>query len=468
MFTLADSQDLGIYRAVTSEGVRDFEAFLATPPAAPLIATGRIVRSAPVDGIRRELLLADRQDIPLLLEHERILFPSYPTEWPPEMLHAAASLTLELARIFLPHQIGLKDATPYNVLFRGPRPVFIDVLSFERRNPRDSTWTPCGQFIRTFLLPLLANRCLHMPLDQIFATRRDGLEPEEVLHWTPPFKRLMPPFLSLVTIPAWLGARRNQDDGSVYCKRILADPEEARYILDALFRRLGKQLAAAAPATDRKSNWSSYLVSNNNYSAAHFAEKQNFVRDALAGFAPGRVLDIGCNTGHFSVLGAQSGADVTAIDSDPVVVGDLWRRSLFEDLSILPLVVNLSRPTPATGWNNRETPAFLDRARGHFDAVLMLALIHHLLVTERIPLDAILDLAAEFVCHSTTGIALIEFIAPEDSMFQRLVRGRQELYRHLTREYFETAVRRRFDIVRTQHGDGAHRWLYLLRRKSIH
>ena len=76
--------------------------------------------------------------------------------------------------------IGLKDATPYNILFRGPDPVFIDVLSFERRNPGDPTWLPYAQFVRTFLLPLLANKYFGLGLDQILTTRRDGLEPEEV------------------------------------------------------------------------------------------------------------------------------------------------------------------------------------------------------------------------------------------------------------------------------------------------
>ncbi len=172
------SLDGEIYRTVTSEGAGDFAAFLASPPAEGLIASGRVVRSTRA----AEVPVVNAA---LVLQHERIPFPSYPAEWPPEMLHAAAALTLELARTLLPHQIGLKDATPYNVLFRGPRPTFIDVLSFERRVPGDCTWVPYGQFLRTFLLPLLANRRLHMPLDQIFSTRRDGLEPEEVLNWTP-------------------------------------------------------------------------------------------------------------------------------------------------------------------------------------------------------------------------------------------------------------------------------------------
>jgi SAM-dependent methyltransferase len=268
-----------------------------------------------------------------------------------------------------------------------------------------------------------------MPLDRVFHERPDGIEPEELLPFIPRLKRLLPPFLPLVSLPSWLGARRNAGK------------------LDSLFRLLEKQLAAVAPTTGRKLN----------YSAAHFAEKQNFVRDVLAGFAPARVLDIGCNTGHFSVLAAQAGAEVVAIDPDPAVVGALWRRSLFEDLAILPLVVNLSL--------SARPASFLNRARGGFDAVLMLALIHHLLATEGIPLDSIFDLAAEFVSQSTTGIALVEYIAPEDAMFRGLDGGREEFRRHLTRDSFETSARRRFDIVRTQHGDGAHRRLYLLRRK---
>jgi 2-polyprenyl-3-methyl-5-hydroxy-6-metoxy-1,4-benzoquinol methylase len=465
VFTLPDDPQR-IYRAVTSEGARDFQAFLASPPAGRLLSSGRIMHSTPVAGLRRERLLACYPDAALLLEHERIPFPSYPAEWPPEMLHAAASLTLELASAFLPHNIGLKDATPCNVLFRGHTPVFVDVLSFEPRDPGDSTWAPYGQFLRTFLLPLLVNRHLGMPLDQIFATRRDGLEPEEVLRCLSPLQRVLPPYLSLVSLPAWLGKRHNQDDATVYQKRILADPEKAQYILQALFRRMARLLASVAPAAGRTSTWSDYLASNNNYSADHFAVKQAFVGEALSEFAPQRVLDAGCNTGHFSVLAARSGAEVTAIDYDPVVVGSLWSEAQRENLDILPLVVNVSRPTPATGWNNRETSSFLDRARGHFDAVLMLALIHHLLVTERIPLDAILDLAANLASRGGSGIAVIEFIAPEDSMFRRLVRGRDELYRHLTRERFEAAARRRFEIVRTRHCEGTHRWLYLLCRRG--
>ena len=64
------------------------------------------------------------------------------------MLHAAGALTLELAQGALEEGFGLKDATPYNVLFRGSRPVFVDVLSFEAARSAgcrlDGLWAICA------------------------------------------------------------------------------------------------------------------------------------------------------------------------------------------------------------------------------------------------------------------------------------------------------------------------------------
>jgi hypothetical protein len=91
----------------------------------------------------------------------------------------------------------------------------------------------------------------------------------------------------------------------------------------------------------------------------------------------------------------------------------------------------------------------------------MLAVVHHLLVGERIPLDEIINLAAEL----TTNILIIEFVAPDDSMFRRLTRGRDALFSDLNPAVFEKACLRRFEIVRSQHVDHTNRWLYLLRKK---
>ena len=119
------------------------------------------------------------------------------------------------------------------------------------------------------------------------------------------------------------------------------------------------------------------------YSAEQLAQKEAFVREALAVSRPHAVLDVGANEGYFSFIAAAQGASVVAIDSDPMVVGSVWREASKQRLNVLPLVVDLTRPTPAMGWRNQECASFLDRARGGFDLVMMLAVIHHMLAWRR-------------------------------------------------------------------------------------
>ena len=130
----------------------------------------------------------------ILLEHAPIAFPNYPYEWSPQMLRAAAALTLEMADAAMRAGFVLKDATPYNVMFEGPKPIFLDVLSFRRRDPLESIWQPYAQFVRTFVYPLLACGYFGLRLNEILLAHRDGLEPERFLALCPAYRLLFPPF----------------------------------------------------------------------------------------------------------------------------------------------------------------------------------------------------------------------------------------------------------------------------------
>src|SRR5262249_42853336 len=150
----------------------------------------------------------------------------------------------------------------------------------------------------------------------------------------------------------WL-SRGMQAGTSIYRPRAAGSPEQARYILAGVLRSCRKQLQALRPR-ESDSTWSGYLDSKSIYSPTQLAEKETFVREALDLMGAGRVLDIGANEGRYSLLAAAQGCPVVAIDFDPVVAGTIWRKAHAEKLDVLPLVVDLARPTPATGWRNRE------------------------------------------------------------------------------------------------------------------
>ncbi|HXE42625.1 MAG TPA: hypothetical protein VN516_06335, partial [Candidatus Baltobacteraceae bacterium] len=133
---------------MSAEALPEFEKFLQTDCAKKFTAEEKLISSRRLN----ENEIAPLHEVPELknifagikggafFEHEKVSFISYPHEWPLEMLWVAGKLTLEIAQAALAEGFCLKDATPNNILFRGSAPVFVDVLSFERRNPNDPIW----------------------------------------------------------------------------------------------------------------------------------------------------------------------------------------------------------------------------------------------------------------------------------------------------------------------------------------
>jgi SAM-dependent methyltransferase len=305
------------------------------------------------------------------------------------------------------------------------------------------------------------NRRFGMRTDEIFLSHSDGLTPEEVYCYCTWPQRLRPPFLTTVSMPTWLGKRVKDDkDKTLYSRKRSENPEKAQFILESQLRHLGRLLRSVRPRkTD--SVWSSY-TENLSYADQEFSRKGDLVAEWTNEVAPKAVLDLGCNTGHFSEIAARAGAQVVATDLDSAVVGETWRRAVASKLNILSLVVNAARPTPPVGWRNAEYSSFLERATGQFDLVLMLALVHHLLVTERIPLAEIVSIAADL----TKSHAIVEFISKDDPLFRRLTRGREALHETFTQEAFETTCQQRFHLVDKQPVKGNLRWLYLLQKRN--
>jgi SAM-dependent methyltransferase len=402
-------------------------------------------------------VLANEPGSPLLLEHERVFFPSYPWEWAAGQWIAAAQLTLDLCEEALEGARILKDATPLNVLFSGASPVFVDVLSFENRDCKNPLWIAHAQFVRTFLLPLAAYRYLGWPL-VASQQRRDGYEPGDLAPWLSFGQRWRGSLRSLVALPTLF--ERLFPEKSANSKAYKRDVSEdiSAMILRRTLASMRRHLRALTPPV-RSSRWSGYTKTASHYGADDQSAKQKFVRNALSTRQPARVLDVGGNTGVYSRIAAECGAAVVAWDPDVSVTELNWRTANHDGLQILPIVADFARPTPAVGWRNRECASLLERAKRRFDCVLMLGVVHHLLVADQIPLAQIIDQLAEI----TTRWAIVEWVPQQDSQFVGLSRGREDLYAHLTEDYFEHVIGERF-VTRSREQLPNGRTLWLLEK----
>ena len=384
----------------------------------------------------------------LRLLHPKVPVPTYPWEWTPSQWLAAAELTLSLCEEALSEGWVLKDATPLNILFVGSRPVLVDVLSFEPWDPapRDHAshlWLAYGQYIRTFLLPLLMNKLLSWPME-LSLFKRDGYEPVELykaLSWP---QRLSRAAFWPVTLPAKLEARGSAKHG-VARRPQHKSPEIALQLLRRTLRGLRRRTRLAMPSHEG-SAWANYTATLQHYTAQESAQKMSWVRNVLEDLRPERVLDIGANTGVFSELAASYGARVVALERDAAAAESLYRMSRRSRLSIQTIHSDLARPTPAAGWDNRETSSLLHRLEGQSDLVLMLAVIHHLILMEQIPIGSIMAMAHRL----TWRYLVVEWVPVTDPMFQSLMRGRDDLYGGLTESDLLAACIGRFHTLRRQ------------------
>ena len=393
----------------------------------------------------------------LRLLHPRISIPTYPWEWTPSQWLAAAELTLKLCEEALAAGWILKDATPLNVLFIGTRPVFVDILSFERRDPHSSIWLAYGQYVRTFLLPLLMNKRLSWPLS-LSLFKRDGYEPADcytALSWS---HRLSRGAFWPITLPTLLDRRKETASPQKKPTTSVSDPEIVVSVLKRTLNNLRKRTRKAL-ATGTSSEWSDYQGTLTHYTAEQSQQKLEWVRSVIRTSHPTRVLDVGANTGEFSALAASEGAEVIALERDMASADRLFQMARQRNLAIQTIHADIARPTPAVGWQNSESVALLPRLEAQFDLVLMLAVIHHLILMEQIPLSAIVAL-----CHRLTRQDLvIEWVPVEDPMYQSLMRGRDSLYGSLTEADLLAACAGRFHALsREQLANG--RILFLLER----
>jgi SAM-dependent methyltransferase len=285
------------------------------------------------------------------------------------------------------------------------------------------------------------NRLLSWPLS-LSLFKRDGYEPVDcyaAIGWR---RRLSRDALWPITLPTLLDRRKQANAAPKKRPLRFADPEVTANVLKRTLKNLRERTHRAMPES-ASSDWSQYQGTLTHYTPEQSRQKLDWVRSTLQTAGPARVLDIGANTGEFSALAAGMGAEVVALERDLASADRVFRMARERKLPIQTIHADLARPTPAVGWENAESLALLPRLEAQFDLVMMLAVIHHLLLMEQIPLPAVLEL-----CHRLTRRHLIvEWVPVEDPMYQSLMRGRDSLYGSLSEADLLAACTGRFNRI---------------------
>ena len=426
--------DDDIYRGLTGTAWDEWQAVSVASFFRRALARGAIVSTDLVDPAVLAQWGLDGQ-WRAALRHERVPFISYPYEWCFGMLKDAALFQLELLTDALHDGITLKDATPFNVQWKGTAPVFIDIGSFVRWRSGEP-WAGYRQFCQLQLYPLFLQAYKGVSFQPWLRGRIDGIETEEMARLVSWRDWLRPGILTQVVVQNRL--QRQFASGAPKVKRQLKEAGFQKSIVVAAVQRLRKLVEKLEWNAD-SSTWVDYAT-NNTYDERSAAMKDAFVERCLAARRCGMVWDLGCNTGRFSKIAAGHADLVIAVDSDHASIERLYRELKAEgSRNVIPLVGNVADLSPALGWRAQERQAFVDRGRPN--VVLCLALVHHLAIAANIPID---DLVRWL--HSLGADLIVEFPLPQDPMVQQLLSAKDQAYDDYTLNSFESSLEAHFQI----------------------
>ena len=426
-----------VLRGVSETALANWQQLASSKFFAKYAASGHIV------GTR--LLAADDVDAashkaaqmwPAYLEHERIPFINYSYEWCYAMVKDAALLHLELLEAALCENMIIKDASAFNIQFVGHKPVFIDIPSFEKYCA-GTPWVGFRQFCQHFLYPLMLQSFKNISLRSWLRGSVEGITPHEcaqLMSLRDMFRRGV---FSLVYLQSKLVDSMGDAKTSIVAEA--RDSEFGKEIVLVNIRKLRKIIGKLEWRLAR-SEWSEY-TDTHSYDAECFDKKNVFVKRVVEARSRKNAWDIGCNTGHFSRILAQNTDYVVAMDIDELSIQRLYTQLKQEQHDrILPLVFDLTNPSPRLGWRCEERRALSDRQSP--DLILCLALVHHLVISGNVPLLQVMDWLASFQCE-----VVIEMLTKEDGMVKKLLLNKDDQYDEFNVAGFEAIADRYFTTL---------------------
>lgn len=432
-----------IYRQVNRQYAATYDRLMQSGLYDKLVAGNKLI---PHEEINENL--TGSADWYKTLLPQQLSFISYPYEWCFDQLKDAALLVLSIMKDCMHEGFILKDATPFNVQFHNGQPVWIDTLSFEPYDP-SKPWVAYRQFCECFLFPLYLGHYLKTDIHKTLGTYLEGI-PASLT------SKLLP-MRSGLSLGVWLhvylqGAVKGDPKST---------PQQGGFNRKKLLNLVMHLETIIAGFRGRRSGttWSDYYDAT-ILSQQYLQEKEKLFRQMLQDISINIALDAGTNDGHFARILAEKAQKVIAIDNDSASINRLYahvRKNSPPD--ILPLLIDVTQPSPALGYRNKERAAFFDRV--HADLVSALALIHHLVLSKNIPLASL----GEFFSDITGRYLLIEFVPPADPKVIELSKARTALHPY-DLETFENSFGEHFVTLQKHAVPGTERILYLMEKRD--
>jgi hypothetical protein len=438
-----------LYRQINTSGKEDYDFFISSGLYERLVAKNLLVSHQEVD-ITPEI----PESAYKLIKPERIPFISYPYEWSFSQLKTAARKTLLIQKLAIEAGMSLKDSSAYNIQFYRGKAKLIDTLSFEKYQP-GRPWAAYRQFCQHFLAPLALMTYQDIRLSGLLKIYVDGIPLDLASKLISKLSYLNPSLFLHLHLHS-RSIRKYSIDRSPPPKVEGRMSKTALLgLIDSLDSVVSKMKIKAA-GTD----WADYY-DKTNYTANAFEVKKQIVVDYLDQTHARTVWDLGANTGVFSRLASSTGRHTISFDIDPVAVEKNYRDCVREKNEfLLPLVMDFTNPSPALGWHHHERLSFLER--GPADAVLALALIHHLVIGNNVPLRK----AAQFF-RACGEWLIIEFIPKEDTQVQKMLSTRQDIFSDYSQPGLEKAFETDFEILECTHIPESGRCIYLMHARNV-
>ncbi|MFW5713983.1 MAG: SAM-dependent methyltransferase [Brevefilum sp.] len=388
-----------------------------------------------------------------IIKPEMVDFISYPYEWSFLQLRSAALTTLRLVREGLDHGMILKDASAYNLQFHQGSWQLVDTLSYEVYQEGEP-WVAYKQFCQHFLAPLALMSYRDQRLNLMSRLFIDGIPLDVTAKLLPIRSRFR--FGLLTHIHLHARSQRRYADRAVSLDEVRGKVSHKALVglLDSL-RNTVKSLSVGIGKTE----WANYYQQT-NYSASAFEEKRALISKFIERVDPERVWDLGANTGAFSRLASERGIFTVAFDVDPDSVSKNYiqvRKN--HEKNLLPLVMDLTNPSPGLGWGHEERQSLIER--GPVSMILALALIHHLAISNNVPLRKVSQFFKQI-----SQYLVVEFVPKSDTQVQRLLRSREDIFENYTVDGFEEAFGYDYNILAKEPLKDSERILYLMKQKA--